>query len=235
MIQLYTQEEFEQAKSRQLLPLQCKICKTTFHRAKNKIQNHIKGIDAGCEYCSRKCFHIGKIKKIKCKCKQCGTDIFKTPRILKKIKHPFCSTSCCATYTNTHKTFGFTRSKLESYIEKRLTELYPTLLIRYNEKEDINSELDIYIPSLKFAVELNGPIHYEPIFGKEKMEQTQNNDQRKFQACLERGIELCIIDTSKPKNFSEKSGEIFLKMIMNIINMKMVGTPGLEPGDTANP
>jgi len=45
--------------------------------------------------------------------------------------------------------------------------LYPDLVIHFNKKDAINSELDIYIPSLKLAFELNGIFHYEPIFGKE--------------------------------------------------------------------
>jgi hypothetical protein len=223
MIHLYTQKEFDEAKSRDLLPLKCKICKNTFYRPKNNIQKQIKGIDSGCKYCSRTCFHIGKKNGIICKCTQCKKPIYKTPERLSKIKHPFCSISCAATYNNTHKTFGFTRSKLENYIEKKLTLLYPDIEIKYNKTDDINSELDIYIPSLKFAVELNGPIHYEPIFGIEKLGQTKNNDERKFQACLEKGIELCIIDTSKPKNFSEKSGDNFLSMIKKIIDKKIGG------------
>jgi len=221
VIHLYTQKEFNDAKSRQLLPLKCKICQKTFYRAKNKIQNQLKGIAAGCKYCSKKCFHIGKKNGIICKCTQCEKQVYKRPKILSKIKHPFCSISCAATYNNTHKTFGFTRSKLEKYIEKKLTLIYPKLEVKYNKTDAINSQLDIYIPSLKFAVELNGPIHYEPIFGQEKLNQTKNNDERKFQACLENKIELCIIDTSKPKNFSEKSGEKVLSMITEIIDKKL--------------
>jgi hypothetical protein len=53
-----------------------------------------------------------------------------------------------------------------------------------------------YIPEIKLAFELNGIFHYEPIYGTEKLNQIQNNDNRKFQACLEKEIELCVIDTS---------------------------------------
>ena len=78
---------------------------------------------------------------------------------------------------------------------------YPNLEIHYNRKDAINSELDIYIPELELAFELNGIFHYEPIYGAEKLQQIQNNDDRKFQACLEKGISLCIIDTSSLKYF----------------------------------
>ena len=102
--------------------------------------------------------------------------------------------------------------------EKKLISLYPTLKIDFNKKNAINSELDIYIPSLKLAFELNGIYHYEPIHGSNKLNQTQNNDQRKFQACYEHGISLCIIDTSKQKYFKENTSQEFLNIIVDIID-----------------
>jgi hypothetical protein len=85
--------------------------------------------------------------------------------------------------------------------------LYPNLEIKYNSKEEIHSELDIYIPKYKLAFELNGIFHYEPIFGGQKLEQTQNNDKNKFQLCQENKISLCVIDTSSLKYFKEQNAE----------------------------
>lgn len=134
----------------------------------------------------------------------------------------FCTHSCAATYNNTHKTKGNRKSKLEFYLEKELPLLYPNLEFHFNRKDAINSELDVYIPSLKLAFELNGLFHYEPIFGENKLEQIQNNDKRKFQACLERNIELCIIDSSKLKYFKESNARPYLDIIVNIIKEKLV-------------
>jgi hypothetical protein len=95
--------------------------------------------------------------------------------------------------------------------------LYPDLVILFNDKSTINSELDIYIPSLRIAFELNGIFHYEPIFGKDKLKQINNNDNNKFQKCIANNISLCIIDISKQKHFTEKSSIIYLEIIKNII------------------
>ena len=142
-------------------------------------------------------------------------------RVIKsdKSKNLFCSHSCAAKYNNTHKTKGCRRSKLEIWLEQKLKEKY-SFEILFNEKNIINSELDIYIPHLKLAFELNGIFHYEPIFGKEKLSQIQNNDNRKFQACLEHDIELCIIDTSQQKYFKEKTSLKYLNIICNIIESR---------------
>lgn len=154
-------------------------------------------------------------------CMNCGKLFMKYQSELIKYPNSFCNHSCAATYSNTHKTKGIKRSKLEKWLESKLSELYPKLEIHYSRKDAINSELDIYIPSLKLAFELNGIFHYEPIFGEEKLNQIQNNDGRKFQACLEKGIELCIIDSSKQKYFKESTCLPFLEIITKIVNEKI--------------
>lgn len=121
---------------------------------------------------------------------------------------------------NKHKTTGTRRSKLEIYLEEQLTILYPNLQIDYNKKDAIGSELDIYIPSLNLAFELNGIFHYEPIFGINKLNQTQINDQNKFKSCIENKIDLCIIDTSFQQKFKINTSKKFLDIIANIINQR---------------
>jgi len=156
-------------------------------------------------------------------CKQCNKKFTRQPSQIKQSRsgNQFCCQSCAATYNNTHKTTGTRRSKLEKYLEEQLTQLYPNLEIHFNRKDAINSELDIYIPSLSLAFELNGIYHYEPIHGQEKLAQIQNNDNRKFQACLENNIELCIIDSSKLVYFKPKNAQKYLDIITNIINKQV--------------
>lgn len=139
----------------------------------------------------------------------------------KKSRNMFCNRSCAASYNNTHKTHGTTRSKLERWLELKLIDLYPNIEFKFNKKDAINSELDIYLPELKLAFELNGIYHYEPIHGIKVLTNIQNNDKRKFQACLEQGIELCIIDSSKLVYFKETNALPFLDIIKNIINTKL--------------
>ena len=94
---------------------------------------------------------------------------------------------------------------METYIWDKLETDFPSLNTIYNGKEIIGSELDFYFPSLKLAIELNGPVHYEPIFGIDKLTQIQNNDKSKLRACDEKKIDLIIVSNSK--NFSKKYGE----------------------------
>lgn len=138
-----------------------------------------------------------------------------------KSNRVFCNSSCAATYNNTHKTHGTNRSKLECYLARELVKLYPTIKFHFNKKDAINSELDIYIPFLKLAFELNGIYHYEPIHGSDKLARIQNNDNRKFQACLEKGIEFCTIDSSKLTYFKELNALPYVKIVQDVIDQKL--------------
>ena len=218
---LYTQEEFDSAKSNEKLPCECLECGNTFYKEKRVIKRGFTNYDRNLgDYCSRRCVNLAKNQSQNVICKNCGIEFRKTDSEIKKTKNHFCSRSCAVTYNNTHKKHGTRKSKLEVWLETKLIELHPNLEIHFNRKDAINSELDIYIPSLKLGFELNGIYHYEPIHGDDKLSKIQNNDDRKFQACLEHGIELCIIDSSQQKYFKEKSSQKYLTIIENIINTR---------------
>jgi hypothetical protein len=90
----------------------------------------------------------------------------------------------------------------------------------FNRKEAIGSELDIHIPSLNLAFELNGIFHYEPIYGEDKLQKIEENDISKSKACHDAKIDLCVIDTSGQKYFKPKTSEKYLNIITNIINKR---------------
>lgn len=168
-------------------------------------------------------------------CGHCNTPVTRhgSQHRQSKSGHLFCNHHCAALYANSHKTVGTRRSKMEVWLETQLRALYPNLTLLPNDKTAINSELDFYFPDLKLAFELNGIFHYEPIYGPEKLASIQNNDHRKFAACAEAGISLCILDTSKMKYFKEKWAETFLTIIRNIVgNVALLA--GLEPATSGS-
>lgn len=196
----------------------CTHCNIVFERKRNLK----KYTDGRKPFCSNKCigYYKSKLGRTIVLCVNCNKEFSKKNKEIKKVKNHFCSQSCAAYYNNAHKIKGNRRSKLELYLEKQLTSLYPNLEIHFNRKDAINSELDIYIPSLKLAFELNGIFHYEPIYGEDTLSKIKNNDNRKFQACIENAITLCIIDTSNQKYFKESTSKKFLYIIIDIINRK---------------
>lgn len=218
---LYTEIEFLNTKPKEKLSCQCYQCNSTFFIYKSNIQQELTHNRGRIKFCSQNCNKLFNKPVNIVTCKNCNKEFHKRLCEVKKTKNNFCSMSCAGSYNNLHKTKGTIRSKLEIYLEETLLSTYNSLQIDFNKKDTIDSELDIYIPSLKLAFELNGIFHYEPIFGQEKLSQIQNNDQRKFQACLEKNIELCIIDNSGMKYFKKESADKFLNIIINIINSKL--------------
>lgn len=223
MIPLYTQEQYKNAGYLDKLQLKCKHCEKTFYKKKVDITQTLKSNPKKkYDFCSSKCFHKSIEKKISVNCTNCGKLITTTPQRVTRSKNNFCSRKCNCTYTVKHKTKGTNRSKLELYIEKNLTLMYPQLHIDYNKTSAINAELDIYIPSLNVAFELNGIFHYEPIFGEKRLNSAIKNDISKSKACFDNQIDLCVIDTTAQKYFKENTSKKYLDIITNIINQRTI-------------
>jgi hypothetical protein len=204
------------------LSLFCTNCGKSFKRTKSNACKTIQ--KKSNHFCSRKCRTDYQKIPIETKCGYCNKKMITSPCLLKRSQNNmvFCSHKCSTTYYNIKRVRkGGIRSKLEVYIGQQLAVLYPLLEILYNDRKTINGELDIYIPSLQLAFELNGIFHYEPIFGNKSLQKIQNNDKRKFQACIENKIDLCIIDTSQHTYVTPKTSQKYLKIITDIINQRL--------------
>lgn len=201
--------------------LECGYCNNNFLVSSNrwKQSRSRKKIYGEFTYCSLICRLSAKGFSLpkEVKCLECNCIFSKRICQIKKSLNHFCKQSCAASYNNRNKTHGIRRSKLEIWLEEKLTNLYPDLEIHFNRKDAINSELDIYIPSLKLAIELNGIFHYKPIYGTEKLEKIQNNDLIKSKICQTKDIELISIDISMQNKFTEKTSIVFLEQIINKI------------------
>lgn len=131
----------------------------------------------------------------------------------------FCNSSCAASYNNKNKKTGHRRSKLEQSLEKHIKEAHPNLLVLYNDKSIIGSELDFYFPDLKLAIELNGIFHYEPIYGEDKLTKIKDNDKQKMSACKDVGIELAVICTHDGLRINEKRTRMYTDILDKIISL----------------
>lgn len=204
----------------------CTFCKKEFTRTLSNAHANTTGRVKN-PFCSQRCNakHRSARTNVETTCTNCGVTIFRTFGEVKKNKSGkfFCSHSCSASYQNTHKTFGNRRSKLENYIEDHLCLLYPGLEIIYNGKEIIGSELDVYIPSLRLAIEINGIFHYQPVFGEEKLRSIQSNDTEKLEACRSAGISLVVLDTSDHKYITAKTCKKYLDKIVKVIEKQKSG------------
>lgn len=158
--------------------------------------------------------------RIQLTCTTCGKQFQRTKSVvrtqLKETPNAFCSKSCAAKYNNTHKTYGTRRSKLEAYLEQQIRSEFSNLELICNGKNAIGSELDFYFPQLRLAIELNGIFHYEPIYGIDRLERTQANDQQKYANCLAAGIELCIVSCTE-KHVTSNVKERYWTIVRNLV------------------
>lgn len=170
--------------------------------------------------CSIKCWNVLKGTRIQTKCAECELEITIPLRRYKEYTKHFCSSSCCGKFSTANKINGIKRSKFEVFLETEIRKTFPNLLTLPSDRTAIHSELDFYFPTINLGIEINGIFHYEPIFGKETLDRIQNNDNRKMQACLEKGIELIIIDSSSMTSRLDKKMKLLIKDILDIITSK---------------
>jgi very-short-patch-repair endonuclease len=194
------------------MKVMCKYCKKQFNKKASEVGRTAHN------FCCKEHSDLIKVKQKTVGCICCGAPFIKKLSAIRKSPNNFCSLSCSAKWHNTHKTKGNRRSKLEIWLEQKLHERYSRLEIHFNRKDTIGSELDIYIPSLRLAFELNGVFHYEPIFGDSKFNQIRENDSHKFKLCCDLKIGLCVIDTTQMANFKEHRAQTYLDIITKIID-----------------
>lgn len=201
---LISKLEFSKLHHKTLVACQCKQCGIIYHRSKHHLTTlHNNGHPA--EYCSKTCSGLARRKKIERKCAWCGTTILKKPSQCHG-EHDFCSCSCSTRYKNKHKNYCTRRSKLEIFLEGQIRKEYSFLEFTCNNRQIISPlELDFYFPTLKFAMELNGIVHYEPIYGDNTLNHVQGKDQRKVHICEDKGIELAVIDASACGHLTENN------------------------------
>lgn len=200
--------------------VECKNCGKSVLKSVGRYHESLK--NGWNFYCSRDCRYGYQENGIRVPCAQCGRIIRKTPNEIRRTKaNIFCSKSCAAVYNNSHRNYGVRRSRLEKFIEQQLTEEFPSLDFQCNTTDPIGIELDFYFPELCFAIELNGVVHYKPIYGHEKFGRIQVKDRQKASLCLKNSIDLKVIDISAAKNFSRKCGEGYWHIVKALVTSKI--------------
>lgn len=80
-------------------------------------------------------------------------------------------------------------SKMEKFLLEELTGL--GYRVQFHKKDLIPNEkleIDLYIPSLKTIIEIDGPSHFLPIWGEEKLQKQIKADDQKTGLILSKGF-----------------------------------------------
>ncbi len=110
-------------------------------------------------------------------------------------------------------------SKLEKFVLARLTEA--GYKVRFHEQiiPAENLEIDLYLPELKTIIEIDGPSHFLPIWGEDKLQKQINADLRKSGALLSKGYVVIRVKATGSESVNRK--EVILnEIIQNIENIK---------------
>lgn len=151
-------------------------------------------------------------------CAWCSETVSKTPAEIRKTKtNVFCSKSCAARYNNRHKQTGTRRSKLGCYLEQQLKLNLPELNFLCNTKISIGAELDFYFPQLKLAIEVNGFLHFQPIYGFDKLKRIQEIDREKVEKCFQADIKLYILDVSQEFHLTQEVKEKHRETVKKLV------------------
>lgn len=108
-------------------------------------------------------------------------------------------------------------SKLELFLFQELTklghkiELHKTHLLR-----NINLSIDLLIPKISVAIEVDGPNHFEPIRGEEELRKTIATDRQKTGLILSEG--LCLIRIKQQHKLSKRYMRQILDQLLPIVN-----------------
>jgi hypothetical protein len=197
----------------------CIICDSSFLVSRNRIMT-AKLRNSIAIYCSHSCRNLAFIKtvgwqsKTEITCQECQKVFIgyaKNSRTRGERK--YCSLSCLATHRNKYESKGYTRSKFEIWLEKQLEVIFPTLNMLFNDRKAIGLELDIYIPSLSLAIEINGIYHYRPIRGEKALDSIRRRDIKKLTKCKEKNISVYVVDISKMNTMNELEANDYLKLI----------------------
>lgn len=82
-------------------------------------------------------------------------------------------------------------SKMEHFIQNDLE--HRNIPVIFHKKELVsneNLEVDIFVPSYNTAIEIDGPTHFLPIFGQERLIKTQNSDREKLGLLTQNGYNI---------------------------------------------
>jgi hypothetical protein len=126
-------------------------------------------------------------------------------------------------YLNSQPRTNWLKSSHEMILRQFIEKDFPLLEIKSNDRSvlPVCLELDIWIPSIQMAIELNGPCHYFPIYGEKALLACKNNDNRKVMYCQKLEINLMYIDTfnmTSIKSAPTKLKTIYEEYIKPVIN-----------------
>ena len=110
-----------------------------------------------------------------------------------------------------------TGSKLEKYIHKKL--LSDGYKVEFHKEQvlvNTKLQIDLFVPSINLAIEVDGPSHFQPVWGEQSLSRNKSYDSKKEGLILGRGWNLVrIVQT---KDYSDSRASLIYQSLIDTIN-----------------
>lgn len=107
-------------------------------------------------------------------------------------------------------------SKLEKFFQEKLSRAGFNVRMHVVIIPAENLEIDLYIPDLKTIIEVDGPSHFLPIWGEDKLQKQINADLRKSGALLSKGYAVVRVKSLGQESLSKR--EELAKEVIGLLN-----------------
>ena len=122
-------------------------------------------------------------------------------------------------------------SKLEKYLLKALMENGHK--VEFHKEQVLSNtklQIDLYVVDLNIAIEVDGPSHFEPVWGEEVLKRNQKYDNTKTGLIIGKNMKL--IRIKQEKDFSKSRASVIFERLMRAMDdVKNKGQNYIEIGD----
>lgn len=109
-----------------------------------------------------------------------------------------------------------TGSKLEKFIlEGLLKHGYKTEFHKEQSLVTTKLQIDLFVPTINTAIEIDGPSHFEPVWGQDALQKNISYDNKKQGLILGKG--LVLIRVKQTRDFSKTRAQLVLNKILVIL------------------
>ena len=110
-----------------------------------------------------------------------------------------------------------TGSKLEKYLMDKLLE--NSYKVDFHKEQTLSNtklQIDLFLPALNIAIEVDGPSHFEPVWGDDSLKRNKKYDNKKEGLIIGKGWHL--IRIKQTKDFSKSRAEIIYAELIQAID-----------------
>jgi very-short-patch-repair endonuclease len=124
-----------------------------------------------------------------------------------------------------------TGSKLELFLFNTL--LQDGYVVEFHKEQNLLNtrlQLDLFLPKLNIAIEVDGPSHFAPVWGEDTLKRNKGYDNKKTGLILGKG--LALIRVKQSKDFSKaRATVIYRELLKSIELIQNSSTKNIEIGD----